>query len=157
MYALPGNVVVRRRKPLLVPVIVLAVGVALIVLNNLLGESLSVNFRSAIVFVGGGITIVGGALVLARLLASGGVPFHSASKCYLAYDELYFDRKALGEVTRSVGEGSVQRLLAMERSEVPAVAVALYRTRDNQFAAMQAYEYSDLEYKPLTELRIVGR
>ena len=47
-------------------------------------------------------------------------------------------------------------MLFRSRSEVPALAVALYRTPDNRFAAMQAFEYAELEYRPLTELRIVG-
>ena len=30
----------------------------------------------------------------------------------------------------------------------------MYRTPDNRFAAMQAFEYADLEYRPLTRLQI---
>ena len=54
-------------------------------------------------------------------------------------------------------EGNVERLLAMPHARVPAVSVAMYRTPDNRFAAMQAFEYADLEYKPLTELKIADK
>ena len=56
-----------------------------------------------------------------------------------------------------VAEGNVERLLAMPHARVPAVSVAMYRTPDNRFAAMQAFEYADLEYKPLTELKIADK
>ena len=45
----------------------------------------------------------------------------------------------------------------MKRAQVPALTVALYRTPGNRFAAMQAFEYADLEYKPLTELKIADK
>ncbi|MEI3583931.1 MAG: hypothetical protein V8Q29_05170 [Alistipes shahii] len=38
-----------------------------------------------------------------------------------------------------VAEGNVERLLAMPHARVPAVSVAMYRTPDNRFAAMQAF------------------
>lgn len=156
MYALPYGVVVRRRKSLLVPVLLLLIGAAMIVLNNIYGEALSNNFRSALVFIGGVLAIVGGVMCLVRLLGSNGVPFHNGKKCFLLYDELYFERRTLSDIVRSVDEGDVQHLLGMKHAQVPAIAVALFRTPDNNFAAMQAYEYADLEYKPLSMLKIVG-
>ena len=54
-----------------------------------------------------------------------------------------------------IAEGDVQRLIAMPHAQVPAISVAVYRTPDNRFAAMQAFEYTDLEYRPLTRLQIV--
>ena len=47
MYALPGEVVVRRRKSLLIPAVLLVAGVAMLVLNNIYGAGLSNNMRSA--------------------------------------------------------------------------------------------------------------
>ena len=57
-------------------------------------------------------------------------------------------------IARGKMEGNVERLLAMPHARVPAVSVAMYRTPDNRFAAMQAFEYADLEYRPLTRLQI---
>lgn len=155
LYALPGKVVVKRRKPVMIPVVLLAVGAAMIVANNMYGAELNVNLRSAAVFVGGALAVVGTILTLVRLFGSDGAPFHSGEGCYLRYDELYFERAELDAVVRSVDEGALQPLIERGRSRVPAVAVALYRTPDSRFAAMQAFEYADLEYRPLTQLRIV--
>ena len=46
MYALPGEVVVRRRKSLVLPAALLAAGVAILVLNHVYGASMTNNLRS---------------------------------------------------------------------------------------------------------------
>lgn len=157
MYALPGGVVVKRRRSVTVPVVLTLVGAAMIVLNGRYGADLTNNLRSALVFVGGALALTGIILLAVRVFGSDGVPFHRGEKCYLHYEELYFERGSRHEVEECIGGGCVDRLLQMRRSSVPAVAVALYRTPGNRFAAMQAFEYSELEYRPLTDLRIVGR
>lgn len=155
MYALPGQVVVRRRKPLLLPVALLAAGSAMIVTNNLYAGMLTNNLSSALVFSGGILVLAGLIVAAVRLFGSEGAPFHSGEKRFLRYDEFYFERPSRAEIVRSIDRGDVQQLLAMPRARVPSLAVAIYRTRDNRFAAMQAFEYAELEYKPLTELKIV--
>lgn len=60
-------------------------------------------------------------------------------------------------MTESIAAGNLSRLLTMPRAQVPAVTVCMYRSRDNGFVAMQAFEYVDLEYRPLTGLEIIDR
>ncbi|WP_300904291.1 hypothetical protein [uncultured Alistipes sp.] len=156
LYALPGEVVVKRRKPLAIPAVVLLAGAAMIVLNNLYGAALSVDLRSALVFTGAVAALAGMVMVAVRLAGGDGAPFHSDGRCYLRCEELRFGRDARRQVEECIASGDVVRLLALPRSEVPALAVALYRTPDNRFAAMRAFEYAELEYRPLTGLRIVG-
>ena len=148
MYALPGGVVVKRRKSQLRAAVLFIAGVALVVVNNM---------RSAIVFIGGLLILSGMVMAAIQLFGSGGVPFHKDKHCYLVFEELYFDRGVRADVVQSVENGAVDRLLGLARANVPALTVALYRTPDNSFAAMQAFEYADLEYKPLTRLNIVDK
>lgn len=157
LYALPGGVVVKRRKSMAVPAVLFVVGAAMIVVNNIYGTELTNNLRSAVVFTGGILAIAGMIAAAAQTFGSGGVPFHKENRSYLLYEELYFDRGVRSEVMQSVDEGAVEQLLGMKHAQVPAVAVAVYRTPDNRFAAMQAFEYAELEYKPLTRLKIVDR
>ena len=147
MYALPGEVVVRRRKSLVLPAALFVAGVVLLVLNHVYGAELSNNMRSALVFLGGSLALAGMITLAARFFSAEGAPYYRAGRCYLRYDELYFERGL-------AAEGDAERLFALPHAQVPAVAVAVYRTPDNRFAAMQAFEYADLEYRPLTELRI---
>ena len=148
MYALPGEVVVRRRKSLVLPAALLAAGVAILVLNHVYGASMTNNLRSSAVFIGGSLALAG------RFFSAEGAPYYRAGRSYLRYDELYFERSQSRDVVALVAEGNVERLLAMPHARVPAVSVAMYRTPDNRFAAMQAFEYADLEYRPLTRLQI---
>ena len=157
LYALPAGVVIKRRKSQMLPAVLFIIGAVMLVLNNMYGAELTNNLRSSAVFVGGILVITGMAMAAIQMFGSGGVPFHKAERCFLLYEELYFDRGIRGEVMQSVADGTVERLLGMKRAQVPALTVALYRTPDNRFAAMQAFEYADLEYKPLTELKIVDK
>ena len=154
MYALPGEVVVRRRKSLVLPAALFVAGVVLLVLNHVYGAELSNNMRSALVFLGGSLALAGMITLAARFFSAEGAPYYRAGRCYLRYDELYFERGLAAEVRECVAQGDAERLFALPHAQVPAVAVAVYRTPDNRFAAMQAFEYADLEYRPLTELRI---
>ena len=120
-------------------------------------QELTNNMRSAIVFIGGLLILSGMVMAAIQLFGSGGVPFHKDKHCYLVFEELYFDRGVRADVVQSVENGAVDRLLGLARANVPALTVALYRTPDNRFAAMQAFEYADLEYKPLTRLNIVDK
>lgn len=156
LYALPGAVVVRRRRSLLTPAALLLGGIALLAANRMGAAQLSVDLRSALVFLGGTAAVAGAAWLLARLCGAQGAPYHTGARCFLRYEELRFDRSRADEVLQYVARGEVRRVLALERSQVPAVAVALFRTPDNRFVAMRAFEYVDLEYRPLCELKVVG-
>ncbi len=155
MYALPNGVVVRRRKSLLIPVVLFVAGVALLMVNMSVGAELTNNLRSALVFIGGGLALGGMITFVGRTFGAHGVPYYAQGRCYLRYDELYFERAHRDVVAQYVEAGRLQQLLAMNQTHVPAIAVAIYRTPDNRFAAMQAFEYTELEYRPLTGLKIV--
>lgn len=157
LYSLPGGMIERRRKSLLMPLLLLIAGVAVIVVNNLFSEELSNNLRSALVFIGGAVALAGAIMLAARLFSSKGVPYYKDGRCYLKYDELFFEQSSRGEMLQSIADGEVAKLLAMKHAQIPVLTVALYRTPDNRFAAIQAFEYADLEYRPLTGLKVVGR
>ena len=98
MYALPGEVVVRRRKSLVLPAALFVAGVVLLVLNHVYGAELSNNMRSALVFLGGSLALAGMITLAARFFSAEGAPYYRAGRCYLRYDELYFERGLAAEV-----------------------------------------------------------
>ena len=80
-------------------------------------------------------------------------PTTGPERSYLRYDELYFDRGIRSDAMRwpSWRTADAERLLGNAPcAGSGGLTVALYRTPGNRFAAMQAFEYADLEYKPLT-------
>ena len=157
LYALPGDIVVKHRKPLFVPLLMAAAGAGLLGLNAFLEDAALNNLKSAIALVGGTLLVIGAVWALARLSGSQGTPYHRPSRSFMRFEELYFDRGIRSDVMQAVSDGDAERLLGMKRAQVPALTVALYRTPGNRFAAMQAFEYADLEYKPLTELKIADK
>ena len=120
MYALPGEVVVRRRKSLVLPAALLAAGVAILVLNHVYGASMTNNLRSSAVFIGGSLALAGMITLAARFFSAEGAPYYRAGRSYLRYDELYFERSQSRDVVALVAEGNVERLLAMPHARVPA-------------------------------------
>ena len=98
LYALPGNVVVKRRKFQLLPAVLFVAGAALIVVNNMYGADLTNNLRSSIVFIGGIMVVAGMIMAAAQMFGSGGAPFHREERCFLLYEELYFDRGIRSDV-----------------------------------------------------------
>ena len=74
MYALPGEVVVRRRKSLVLPAALLAAGVAILVLNHVYGASMTNNLRSSAVFIGGSLALAGMITLAARFFSAEGAP-----------------------------------------------------------------------------------
>ena len=67
LYALSGNVVVKRRKFQLLPAVLFVAGAALIVVNNMYGADLTNNLRSSIVFIGGIMVVAGMIMAAAQM------------------------------------------------------------------------------------------
>ncbi len=155
MYALPGDVVVRRRKSALMAVLLLVAGVAVLMLNGMYAEELSNNLRSAVVLIGSVLTLTGMILAAARFFSTEGAPYYPKGGCFLRYEERYYDRVCREEVLAAVAQGDLPRLKVIPRTQVPALVVATYESEEGSFAAMQAFEYADLEYRPLSDLKIV--
>ena len=109
LYALPGNVVVKRRKFQLLPAVLFVAGAALIVVNNMYGADLTNNLRSSIVFIGGIMVVAGMIMAAAQMFGSGGAPFHREERCFLLYEELYFDRGIRSDVMQAVSDGDAER------------------------------------------------
>ena len=156
MYALPGGVVVKRRKSQLRAAVLFIAGVALVVVNNMYGAELTNNMRSAIVFIGGLLILSGMVMAAIQLFGSGGVPFHKDKHCYLVFEELYFDRGVRADVVQSVENGAVDRLLGLHARMSRAHGGPLPYARQ-PFCSHAGVRVRDLEYKPLTRLNIVDK
>lgn len=157
MYALPSGVVVRRKKSYLPSLAILAVGVALIVLYFLMHSNWSNNLASSLILVAGAAVLIGGLMFVTRLTDREGRPALAATGKPLRYVERYFRVEQRAEISRLVEEGSLARLFATPDGQVSGIAVALYHSPDGAFAAMQAYEYIDFEYRAITPIKIVER
>ena len=158
LYALPDNIIVKRRKSVVKPVVAIALGALVVVTGYTLPESASTaNWHSSLLLAGAVISIVGFVMLLGRLFGGEGRPCLGEVGEPLKITELSFARMHMREVMEAIDRGDVEALLSIPESQVAAVTVALCRTSDGSFVVCQPFEYIELEYRPLREAKILKR
>ena len=156
LYTLPGGVVVKGRKSVLMPSLLTLTGIVLLVVNGLLpAVSGYEDLKSALVLFGGVIFAAGLLMLLVRLFGDGGMPLYGSRRVPLVWSERYYPKTAASVVADCLARHDWSQLRALRQSEVPSVRLVAYHTPDDGFMACQAFEYVELEERPLTELQIV--
>ena len=156
LYALPDGVVVKGRKSKVVPLCLTLAGVVLLVVNGLLPATAGYeDLKSALVLFGGVIFATGVLLLLVRLFGDSGVPLYGENRVPLVWSERYYPKSAASAVADCLTRHDWARLRSIAQSQVPAIRLVAYHTPDEGFVACQAFEYVELEERPLTELHIV--
>lgn len=155
MYALQGDVVVRRRPSVVVPVLVFVAGAAMLIANAFLPEESEWNDMRAILVLAGGIAVIVGFVMFWARMAGNGVPYHRPSHSYLHEQLLMFEASQRDKVLAAVLAGDWKGLLSLPRRNISAVSVLFCATPDGSFVAMQPFEYAELEYRPLCDVKIV--
>lgn len=158
LYALPDGVVVRGRKSLLLPSLLIVTGVVLLIANGLLPATSGYeDLKSALVLFGG-VIFVGGVLsLIVRLFGGSGMPLYGEKRLPLIWSERYYSKSAAAAVASCLTRHDWAQLRSIAQSNVPSVRLVAYHTPDDGFMACQAFEYVELEERPLTELQIVQR
>lgn len=154
LYASSDGVVVRRHRSAAVPAVMFFVGAALVAGSYAAGASLPSGLLSAAGFAGGVLLFVGGVMALMRLYGSGH-PFHTGEGRFLKVEELRFAKDKSAEVARLVREGDFDTLRALRHDGVSAVTATLITSPAGTFRACQAFEFIDLEMRPISELKIL--
>lgn len=158
LYALPDNMIVKRRKSVVMPVIAVALGALIVVTGYTLPEGSSVaDWHSSLLLLGAIVAIVGFVMLLGRLFGGEGRPCLGDVGEPLKITELSFARMQMRDVMAAIDNEDVDALLALPESSVAAVTVALCRTSDGRFTVCQPFEYVELEYRPLREAKILKK
>lgn len=156
LYALPDGVVVKRRKSVAVPLLLLVAGAAMLVANGFVGGSAdNADLKSALVLFGVIMVLSGGITAAVRLFGDGGAPYHSGDGCFLRREELKFDKERAAEVADAIRRGDFEALRAIPQGGVSAVTAVLYSSAASGFAACRAFEYVELEMRPVCEMKVV--
>lgn len=155
LYASCDNIVARR-KSLVMPFVMILIGVALPLISMFaLKGSQYDDINSSVVLVGLAIAIIGGIWLLGRV-TSKGEPYHKAKGAFLSSKILAFDRSRRSEVISAIGSKDYKALLAIPVCEVSALSVMVVSLPDNSFAAVQAFEYAELEYRELCPVTVLS-
>lgn len=157
--ALSPQTITRIRPSMRIPALLLAAGIALLVSNALVAPTvLNDGLRSALVLFGGVFTVTGTLVFAFRLTDAERVPGYAPTGERLRYDELHYPRSARHTVSDAVADGDLDALInRITPGDVSAVAVGMMRTSDDRFVAMRAFEYIDLENRPITDLKVIER
>lgn len=156
IYASSNGVVVERRKSIVVPILLLLSGVALFVLNYFIENGSDANnLKSSIVLVGAGLMLLGGLLGGIAIFGEG-LPYHKTDKCFLVCKKYSFDHSQQQEVTAAVNSGEKSKLDAIKESNITGVLAVCYYSPKGDFTAMQVFAYDELDYKPISEVKIRG-
>ena len=158
LYALPGGVVVKRRKPIAMPTALLVAGVALLIINSQIEASAEMmNLKSALVLFGAVMAVVGAVILVLRMMGGAGAPYHAADGCYLKCKELKFNKEKSAQLRDLVNRGDFTTLRSLPEDGVSAVTVVMYSSPRSGFCAAQVFEYFELELRAVSQLRVTDK
>lgn len=158
LYALPGGVVVKRRKPIAMPAALLVAGVALLIINSQIEASAEMmNLKSALVLFGAVMAVVGAVILALRMMGGAGAPYHAADGCYLKCKELKFNKEKSAHLRDLVNRGDFTTLRSLPEDGVSAVTVVMYTSPRSGFCAAQVFEYFELELRAVSQLRVTDK
>ena len=156
LYALPNGVVVPRRKPVALPLLVAIAGVALLVANFMLPAlAENANLKSALVLFGVAFVLIGGLVGVMRLSGRSCAPWHVKDGCFLKKKELKFVKERSSMVRDLVRKGDFATLRSLPDDGVSAVTVVVYSSPRSGFCAAQVFEYEELQLLPTSDLKVV--
>lgn len=149
LYASCDGAVVRRRKSILIPILLIVAGIALPFVGELLGNNTTADtLHSALVIASIGVILTGAILLIGRITGDG-EPYHLERKCFLRRRTLSYDRNLRGKVLDALGKGDYKAFMALPTDDASGLTVLVYDLPDGSFAAAQAFEYAELEYRPI--------
>jgi len=156
LYALPGSVVVPHKKPLAMPLLITILGVSILAVNGWCLKDVDMpDVKSALVLFGAVFAMVGGAILVARLAGSSStLPYHKNDNNYLRHETLKFNKEQKAKVMELINKGDTSALKKLPSDGISALVVEVYSSPKSGYTATQAFEYLDLEWQPVSELKI---
>ena len=149
--------IVARRKSIALPLLVIVAGVALPLVSMMIFDGSQYDdLNSSMVLAGIALAVAGGVWLLGRSVGSG-EPYHTDKHTFLVTKTLSFDRSRRSEVLNAIGSGDIARLLKVPTCEVSALCVMVTMLPDKSFAAAQAFEYAELEYRELCGFTVMKK
>lgn len=151
------NDVIAHRKSVVLPLITIIAGIVLTLISTLLLKGIELeDISSSLILAGIALIVIGGIWTIGRLVGKG-EPYNTKQGKFLVTRTLSFDRSRRSDVLNAIGSGDIDRLLSIPTCNVSALCVMISHLPDNSFAAAQAFEYAELEYKELCQVTILGK
>ena len=153
IYTLPDVEILRYRKPLAMPIGLLILGLVFFAANSFVEPSIEMsNLKSTLVLIAIALVLIGGIILLIRISGNDNVPYHAGDKCFLKREELRFAKEKKAYISALVEKADFSTLRALKQDGVSAITVTLYSSPRSGFCAAQAFEYEELERKPICKM-----
>lgn len=153
IYSQSEGAIVPRSKSVVWPVVVTMVGVGLLVLNAMIEATVqNGNLKSALLLFGAVFAIAGVVMVVVRLSGASKAPYCVKDGCFLDKKELKFAKEQKNIVVDLLCKGDFATLRSLKQSDVSALTVVEYSSPKSRVVACQAFEYLELELRPVSDL-----
>ena len=149
LYTTFPGVIIPGRKGILMPLSMAVVGGALTWWSNSISANREV-LRYMVMLTGASLLLIGLTVLVVRLCNKRGLPYFAKTNKPLTFTEMSFSKDQANKVKELVVNGDIKALRAMPKHPVSAVAVMVYAADNDEFVAMQAFSYAELDYHPLT-------
>lgn len=157
LYALPGGVVEPRRRPIVKPLAIAILGIVLLAID-IVAVAEESDALSMMLIVSGIVLACYGAVVsIVRLCGDDRVPYHIPSRSYMSRTERYYHRDQLLFIEAALARGDRAAIDAMPTSNVAMITLVGYHAADDSLYAYALYEYVDMEYRIIGDVRVIKR
>lgn len=155
LYASYGDAVECRRRNFIAPAVILLAGICMLVANSALDGAGDYrdDIKATLVLAGSVAVIVGFVFLMVRIFGHG-EPYHKGLRRFLKSEIVSFDRADANRVLDAVSACDYAALMSIPHRSVSAVTVLVYSTPGREFVAMQPFEYAELEYRPLCDMKV---
>lgn len=155
IYAQADGAIVPRQKSIVWPVAMTVVGAGLLVLNGMIEATVqNGNLKSALLLFGAVFAIAGIVIVVVRLSGASKAPYCVKDRCFLVKKELKFTKEQKNIVVDLLRKGDFVTLRSIGQSDVSALVVMEYSSPKSRVVACQAFEYVELELRPISDLML---
>lgn len=156
LYALPGGVVVERRRSMMKPIAYFCLGIVLCIINFVAVEDKNGALGMLLMVCGIALVAYGIFAIIARFAASEGVPYDTEARRYMVRRERYFDHELLKPLSDAVARGDREAIDSMPTTNVARLTLVEYRTPGTNRTAWAIYEYVDFSNRLYGEVKIVS-
>lgn len=151
------NDIVARRKCVVLPLLVIVAGVVLpLITMNIWSGADYDDINSAVILLSIALAVAGGIWLLGRTMGIG-LPYDTQRGEFLETKIICFDRSRRKQLVEVVESGVAETLHSIPTCDVSALCVILAMRKDNSIVAAQVFEYAELEYRQLSEVKIMKK
>lgn len=140
-----------KRDSLLMPLCTTVVGCAVLLWSKTFVAEDTEIMRYASLLIGVSMLLGGLIFLVVRLCNKRGLPYYVRTNKPLKFTEMSFSKEQMSKVKDLVDKGDISALRSMQQYPVSAVAVMVFSADNDEFVAMQAFTYAELDYHPITD------